>query len=74
MAATHALFETQALEQLTQIVKTDGRVGCTAQKASERFLRAHDDILHRMWQRPARLAIVCDAIDGKREHVIAGLN
>jgi hypothetical protein len=42
MGTPHALFETQTLEQLTQIVKTDGRIGCAAEKARERFLSAHN--------------------------------
>jgi len=46
MAASHALFKPQALKQLAQIVKTDARVGRSAEKASERFLSAHNDILH----------------------------
>ena len=46
MAAPHALFETQTLQYLAQIVKTDGRVGGTAEKACQRFLSAHRNILH----------------------------
>jgi len=45
MAATpHALFETQTLQRLAHIVKTDGRVGGAAQNAAERFLGAHYEI------------------------------
>jgi hypothetical protein len=34
MASPHALLETQALKQLAQIVKPDGRIGSTAEKQS----------------------------------------
>jgi hypothetical protein len=46
MAAPHAFLETQTLEQLAQIVKADGCVGGTAEKASERFSAPITDILH----------------------------
>jgi hypothetical protein len=46
MAAPYALLETQALQQSAQIVKTDGRIGGTAEKAFQRFLSSHNAILH----------------------------
>ena len=45
MTAADTLLETQAPEQLTQIVKPDGSVGGTTEKPSERFLSAHDSIV-----------------------------
>ena len=45
MATAHALLEAEALKQLAKVVKTNGRVGRTAEKASERFLSAHGDII-----------------------------
>ena len=38
MTAPNAFFETHTLDQLAEVVKTDGRVGGTAEKAPERFL------------------------------------
>ena len=46
MAAPYALLEAQALEQLAQIIKTDGRIGGAAEKTSKSFLSSHNDILH----------------------------
>jgi len=46
MASSYALLKTQTLEQLAQIVKTDGRVGSTAEEPSKCFLSSHNDILH----------------------------
>ena len=45
MTAADTLLETQAPEQLTQIVKPDGSVGGTTEKPSERFLSAHNSIV-----------------------------
>lgn len=43
MAAPHSLLEAQTFKQLAQVIKTDGRVRRTAEKASKRFLSAHSD-------------------------------
>jgi hypothetical protein len=45
MASPHALLETQALKQLAQIVKTDGRIGGAAEKQSQCLLSSHSHIL-----------------------------
>src|SRR5450759_1589045 len=55
MAAPHALLETQTLEQLAQIVKTDGRIGGAAEKPPERFLSSHSAILHVIVDAPLQL-------------------
>ena len=49
MAAPHASLETQTVEQLAQIVKTDGLIGGTAENASKSLLRSHIDILHHVF-------------------------
>src|ERR1035437_10505230 len=46
MTTPHSLLKTQALQQMTQLIKTDGCIGGPAEESSKRLLSAHNDILH----------------------------
>ena len=45
MAAAHTFLEAQTFKQLTQVVKTDGGIGSSAQHSPEDFVRSHKDTL-----------------------------
>jgi len=45
MASPHAILGAQALDQLAQIVKTDGRIGDAAEKQPQCLLSSHSHML-----------------------------
>ena len=45
MATAHTFLEAQTFKHLTQVVKTDGGIGSSAQHSPEDFVRSHKDIL-----------------------------
>jgi hypothetical protein len=46
MAASNTHIETQTLEQLAKVVKSDGSIRGSAQYLPQRLARAHADILY----------------------------
>lgn len=46
MAPSNSHIETQVLEQLAKVVKSDGSIRGSAQHSPQRLVRAHTDILH----------------------------